>query len=561
MAKKKKDYDLAKAFERIEDELISSMMKNLEHHKAEETKEGILWEQWQAKQLYELEQYRKRNASRFGSIFERLNQQIGNLLKQMNGDGMLSQERAILRAIKKGAQLQKASKGMTGEFFKINDRKLNALIEATTNDMQKAETAILRMSNDQYRKIIYDAQVYANSGAGTYEKAVDMATKDFMAAGLTCVEYKNGARHTLSDYADMAIRTASKRAYLQGEGTKRQEWGIHTVIVNKRSDRGPGGVCPKCLPFVGKVFIDDVWSGGQASDGPYPLISTAIDAGLYHPRCRDSHTTYFPGISGPADDTFTKKELKDIEETEKETAKQQHAELQAKKWQRVAETRLDPEEKEKYEKLTGLWATKAVDTQGLVNKANRIKTIDDLKRISKSSIIDMETIEEIRNYFSSTHAIDIKGFDKKDIFDVKAVLAGYDDTLNEFKRLAPRIHTIEYNFHLKVYGKMAETGRSLVGPAGLRDYGTGVHETTHAIDFAMSMPNTHSFAEDIIEKARKNLKLKKNSKDYLDLRVKMCGGLTDIDTDCELLAYGIETAKAGPDNILAKEIYRLLKEK
>ena len=27
-----------------------------------------------------------------------------------------------------------------------------------------------------------------------------------------------------SDYAEMAIRTASKRAYLQGEGQKRQEW-------------------------------------------------------------------------------------------------------------------------------------------------------------------------------------------------------------------------------------------------------------------------------------------------------------------------------------------------
>lgn len=91
--------------------------------------------------------------------------------------------------------------------------------------MQKAEAAVLRMANDQYRKIIYNAQVYANTGAGTYEKAVDMATKDFLSAGLNCVEYANGARHTLSDYADMAIRTASKRAYLQGEGEMRQQWG------------------------------------------------------------------------------------------------------------------------------------------------------------------------------------------------------------------------------------------------------------------------------------------------------------------------------------------------
>ena len=79
-----------------------------------------------------------------------------------------------------------------------------------------------------------------------------------LAAGLKCVEYSNGARHTLANYARMAIRTANKRAYLQGEGTKRREWGLSTVIVNKR-----GGACPLCLPFVGKVMIDDVWSGGK----------------------------------------------------------------------------------------------------------------------------------------------------------------------------------------------------------------------------------------------------------------------------------------------------------
>ena len=110
-----------------------------------------------------------------------------------------------------------------------------------------------------------------------------MVPKDFLNAGIDCIEYANGSRHTIADYADMAIRTASKRAYLQGEGTKRQEWGLHLVIMNKR-----GSPCPKCLPFVGKIMIDDVWSGGP-KDGispvtgvKYPLMSTAIAAGLYH---------------------------------------------------------------------------------------------------------------------------------------------------------------------------------------------------------------------------------------------------------------------------------------
>ena len=44
------------------------------------------------------------------------------------------------------------------------------------------------MSEDKYRQIIFNAQVYANTGAGTYEKAVDMATKDFLKAGINCIE-------------------------------------------------------------------------------------------------------------------------------------------------------------------------------------------------------------------------------------------------------------------------------------------------------------------------------------------------------------------------------------
>lgn len=131
------DYDIAAAVRRIEDELIASMIRNLDHYRAEEDKEGINWEQWQVKQLVALEDYKKRNAEKYGNIFNDID----------------------------------------ARFFLANDRKINALIQATKADLQKAEYAILRMANDQYRKVIFDAQMYAASGAGTYESAVDMAIR------------------------------------------------------------------------------------------------------------------------------------------------------------------------------------------------------------------------------------------------------------------------------------------------------------------------------------------------------------------------------------------------
>lgn len=351
------EYDIGAAFQAIEDELIKSMIRNMDRHRAEETKEGIEWSMWQTEQLKALEKYKKDNQKRYRRQFQDLNKEMGELIRISRQRGNMQQEIQILNAIRKGFPARKINKGATAEFFRLNDRKLEALIKATTNDMERAETAVLRMANDQYRKAIFNAQVYANSGAGTYEKAVDMATKDMLSRGLNCMEYANGARHTLADYADMAIRTASKRAYLQGEGEKRQEWGITTVIVNKR-----GNPCPKCLPFVGKVLIDDVWSGGKKSDGPYPLMSKAIAAGLYHPRCKDSHTTYLPGIS-TADDTWTREELDAVERANQKETKRQYAERQAEKFRRLVAYSLDKENQERYMAKREEWGTIAKDTE------------------------------------------------------------------------------------------------------------------------------------------------------------------------------------------------------
>lgn len=347
------EYDIGGAFKAIEDELIASMIRNMDRHRAEETKEGVEWSMWQAEQLKALEKYKRDNQKRFKGRFQDLNKEMGELIRISRQRGNMQQEVKILDAIRKGFPAKKISQGVTAEFFRFNDRKLEALIKATTNDMQQAETAVLRMANDQYRKAIFNAQVYANSGAGTYEKAVDMATKDMLSRGLNCVEYVNGARHTLADYADMAIRTASKRAYLQGEGEKRREWGITTVIMAKR-----GNPCPKCLPFVGKVLIDDVWSGGKKSDGPYPLMSKAIASGLYHPRCKDSHTTYFPGIS-TADDTWTRKELEAVGQANKQEAWQQYAARQSEKYGRLAEYSLSPENQKQYKQKSEKWEGEA----------------------------------------------------------------------------------------------------------------------------------------------------------------------------------------------------------
>lgn len=350
------DYDIGAAFAAIEEELISSMMRNLNRHRAEEDAEGYLWSQWQTEQLKALEDYKRQNQKQYGKQFRSINEKLEQALREAYAQGETEQEAAILRAIRDGAQLWRPGGSLRSTFFQLNERKLEALIQATTGDMARAETAILRRTNDQYRKVIYNAQVYANTGAGTYEKAVDMATKDFLSAGIQCVVYQNGARHTLSDYADMALRTAAKRAYLQGEGSKRQEWGVSTVIINRR-----GGACPQCAKFCGKVFIDDVWSGGSREDGDYPLLSRAIEQGLYHPRCKDSHSTWFQELHED-ERPYTEKEIAQLEGRERQEQKEQNARRQAEKYRRLERYSLDGENRKKYGARAAEWEKAVVNT-------------------------------------------------------------------------------------------------------------------------------------------------------------------------------------------------------
>lgn len=368
------DYDIGKAFEEIENELIDSMMRNFSRHRAEETKEGYNWTQWQAEQLKSLEEYRKTNAQKFGKQFKSINSKVEEMIHTARADGNAEQELKILEAIKGGFTPNMPTGTSTGEFFKVNDRKLNALVKSTTDDLKRAETAVLRMSNDKYRKAIFNAQVYANTGAGTYEKAVDMACKDMLNAGLNCVEYKNGARHTLSDYADMAIKTANKRAYLRGEGEERAKYGLSLVVVNSRQ-----GGCLDCAKYIGRVFIDDVYSNGKKSDGDYPLLSTAIAEGLFHPRCKDSTSTHYPeldDLSGPLSDD----ELAELDRQRGLEVQQQHAEKQAERFDRRAKYSLDEDNKKFAKARADEWHDRADKL------AEKVKNAEDIspKAVAKS---------------------------------------------------------------------------------------------------------------------------------------------------------------------------------
>ena len=53
------EYDVRKAFEEMELELIASMKRNLQRHLDWEKDEGFNWNMWQVEQLKTLENFKK----------------------------------------------------------------------------------------------------------------------------------------------------------------------------------------------------------------------------------------------------------------------------------------------------------------------------------------------------------------------------------------------------------------------------------------------------------------------------------------------------------------------
>ncbi len=363
----KKPYDIGDIFRQMELDLIANMRKVFHYHEREEDKEGFKWEQWQRAKMRAITEYRKRNNSIVNSytdkIIKNVDKQLGRSYRE-GENNFIGLGKRVLNKVKSffglkndeikvdpkigipvdTSEQQKAREYISymrgqsptipedNSFFKLNDRKLEALQEVVKNDLKKAQSSVLRKMDDVYRQTIFKSQVYLQSGATTVYKSIDMATKDFLNKGIDSITYSNGSKMNIASYAEMCLRTANHRATLLGEGKKRDEFGIHLVVVSAHAN-----TCSKCAPWQGKVLVDDVFSHPSQEyieeySKKYPLLSEAIKAGLLHPNCRHTLATYFEGITNLPKIP----DEKEAADTYKAEQKQREIERDIRKYKRIA---------------------------------------------------------------------------------------------------------------------------------------------------------------------------------------------------------------------------------
>ena len=278
--------DIAALFDALELDLIKSLHRCLARHQQQEQTEGGQngtprhWQAWQAVKLRDIRRFRRENTAILGEYRDRIDADTRTLLEE------------------------EAAQGGSDGFFRMSDERMTALLNEMQQANEQSERAALRYMNDVYRKTILRTAAAMQAGGQTLQQATDAATRDFLDQGIACIRYRNGRRVNISTYAEMALRTAGTRAMLMGEAAQRERLGLDTVLVSQY------GACSKtCLPWQGLVYIDDVFQpyhgprtpggtyGISRNGRQYPLLSVAMQGGLFHPNCRHTLGTWVEGVS------------------------------------------------------------------------------------------------------------------------------------------------------------------------------------------------------------------------------------------------------------------------
>lgn len=182
-------------------------------------------------------------------------------------------------------------------------RLIEQLAAALVSDIGDRCQNVLRDVVDAYRRVIAQATAASVAGGLTRRQASQMAYGRFVDRGLVSFTDRRNRRWRLTSYVEMAIRTVTQRAAVQGQTDRQQRIGLDLVQVSNEAQE-----CSRCRPYEGKILrIGDGPTGRitvphQITGKPTTITVTAtLDgarlAGFQHPNCRHGVRAYLPGVS------------------------------------------------------------------------------------------------------------------------------------------------------------------------------------------------------------------------------------------------------------------------
>lgn len=129
----------------------------------------------------------------------------------------------------------------------------------------------------------------------TGAEAQAQAWRELTSRGVTGFTDAKGREWNLATYVEMAVRTATQRAY---NASHRERLTLAGITYFTPSNTGRP--CRLCAPWEGKVLADvgasQVTEDGHTFDVT-ATIEQAMTAGLFHPNCEHTLTAYLPGVT------------------------------------------------------------------------------------------------------------------------------------------------------------------------------------------------------------------------------------------------------------------------
>ena len=188
---------------------------------------------------------------------------------------------------------QHAAKGIAGQigahvgdvaipasFTGVETHAVKLLEDAILGRLDTARRTVGRQVEDVYARAGKRATMRALLGA---DSSPQMATaelrRDLQRRGITGFVDRAGRQWRLDSYAEMAIRTTTREAVVQGSMDRMASHGIDLARVSSH-----GGSCAICSPYEGRL----VSLSGQTVDYQGEAVMDASIVPPYHPNCRHS---------------------------------------------------------------------------------------------------------------------------------------------------------------------------------------------------------------------------------------------------------------------------------
>lgn len=226
--------------------------------------------------------------------------------------------RALAEAYGRGRQAAVAELGALDIGRELQARRVlpnapavDRLAASFVEDTRPLYVRITRAVLDVYRSIVTRASSSVLLGGLTRRQASQRALDQFAQRGVTGFVDSAGRSWELAAYAEMAVRSVTARAAIEGHIDALAEINVGLVIVSDAPLE-----CPLCRPWEGEVLTLGAQSGPHTIRAEHAIqpaglfartrtvavhvagsLVEARAAGLFHPNCRHSLAAYLPGVT------------------------------------------------------------------------------------------------------------------------------------------------------------------------------------------------------------------------------------------------------------------------